>query len=298
MDIQFLKNFYDVATLKSISKVAGLSHISQSALSQRISKLEQELGIPLLERSNKGVTLTEEGEIILRHVKTIIRAHDRILEDISNIKEHRDTFVVSSSSSEIDSIILEVLLAIKAINDQWFFKLNNMPQENIQAELDRNLSDMAVTYESIETDNITSFKVGTNELIFVANPSIDIGDKISAKELSKYFFVLLDDGPDIYSALNYGLKSKGVNIEDLQLVFTANSICIAKESVEKTDDISLLPKNSVKEEIEKGTIKTFEVEDLSFKYDIFFSYNKNSYSKYKKLIDIFKRETKRILSKL
>ncbi|QGU93959.1 LysR family transcriptional regulator [Clostridium bovifaecis] len=295
MDIQFLRNFYDVATLKSISKVASLSHISQSALSQRILKLEQELGIPLLERSNKGTNITQEGELILRHVKTMIRAYDRIIEDISNIKDHKETFVVSSSSSEIDLITLRILLVIKEINDQWFFKINTMPKENTELELDRNLSDMAITYESIETDNITSFKVGTNELVFVANPKVDIEERVSISELYKYPFILLGDGPDIPNMLNYALKSKGYDIDDLQVVFTANSIGIAKESIEKTEDISLLPKICVEEEIEKGAMKTFKVEDLSFEYEVFFSYNKNSYYKSKKLIDIFKREAKKLL---
>lgn len=295
MDIQFLKNFYDVATIKSISKVATNSHISQSALSQRIFKLEQELGIPLLERSNKGVNLTEEGELIIRHIKTMIRAYDRILEDISSIKEGRSTFIVSSSSSELDWIILRILLNLKDINDQWFFRINTMLQENTELELDRNLSDMALTYQSIETDNIVSLKVGCTEFIFVANPKVDIGANISAKDLCRYPFILLGDEPHISNMLNYALRTKGLNISDLEIVFTANSVYMAKESIEKTEDISLLPRVCIEEEINKGTIKTFKVEDFSFSNEIFFSYNKNTYNHYKKMIDAFKREAKILL---
>jgi DNA-binding transcriptional LysR family regulator len=295
MDIQLLKNFYDVATVKSISKVATNSHISQSALSQRILKLEQELGIPLLERSNKGVNLTEEGDLIIRHIKTMIRAYDRIVEDISSIKDGKSTFVVSSSSSALDWIILRVLLSLKDINDQWFFKISTMPQENAELELDKNLSDMALTYQRVETDNINSTKIGSSELVFVANPNMDIGASISAKDLCKYPFILLGDEPNIANLLNYALKPKGLDINDLEIVFTANSVYMAKESIEKTEDISLLPRICVEEEINKGTIKAFEVEDFSFKYDVFFSYNKNIYSRSKKIIDAFKREGKSLL---
>lgn len=295
MDIEFLKNFYDVATVKSISKVASFSHISQSALSQRISKLEQELGISLLERSNKGVNITREGELIIRHVETIIKSYNRMVGDISNFKENKNTFIISSPSSEMDSIILKVLLNIKEINDQWFFKVNTMSEKSVEMELDKNISDMALTYAKVETENITSSRLGSDELIFVAHPKVDIGESVTVKDLSKYNFVFLGDFPNLPEILNIALMSKGSKIGDLQLVFTANSIYIAKESIERTEDISLLPKFCVKESIEKGTMKTFQVEDLSFPYDIFFCYNKNSYNEFKKVIDIFSRESKKIL---
>lgn len=66
MHIEYFDYFYQVAKLRSISKVAKQIHISQSALSQQIQKLEDSLGFTLLERSNKGVVLTDMGEVVLK----------------------------------------------------------------------------------------------------------------------------------------------------------------------------------------------------------------------------------------
>ena len=69
MHIDSLNYFYQVANSKSISTVAKNSHISQSALSQQIAKLENKLNVKLFTRTNKGVSLTPEGEILFKYLK-------------------------------------------------------------------------------------------------------------------------------------------------------------------------------------------------------------------------------------
>ena len=76
MHIQYLDYFYKVAIAGNISKVANSEHISQSALSQQISKLEDNLGYKLLERSNKGVELTDKGMIVLKYTDNILRTYN------------------------------------------------------------------------------------------------------------------------------------------------------------------------------------------------------------------------------
>ncbi len=82
MRISSLRYFYEVAELKSISKVSTNLHISQPALSHQLFKLEKDLGVKLLERSNRGVNLTSKGEILYNYAKKILVLHDSLIEDI------------------------------------------------------------------------------------------------------------------------------------------------------------------------------------------------------------------------
>ena len=79
LHIECLKYFQKIAKIKSISKVANRSHISQPALSQQIQKLENSLGKKLFIRSNKGVKLTSSGEIVLKYADNIIRTYEKML---------------------------------------------------------------------------------------------------------------------------------------------------------------------------------------------------------------------------
>ena len=74
MDISFelYKVFYYVATTLSFSQASRQLYISQSAVSQSVKSLEQKLGHPLFLRNTKKVTLTPEGEALLRHVEPAV----------------------------------------------------------------------------------------------------------------------------------------------------------------------------------------------------------------------------------
>lgn len=79
MDINYelYKVFYYVAVSLSFSEASKQLYISQSAVSQSIKVLEKKLGIQLFIRNTKKVSLTPEGEILLRHIEPAINLISR-----------------------------------------------------------------------------------------------------------------------------------------------------------------------------------------------------------------------------
>lgn len=70
-DYELILTLYE---LKNITKAAEKLFITQPALTQRIKKIERELGIELLLRSKKGVLFTPSGESIIPYIKTIVNS--------------------------------------------------------------------------------------------------------------------------------------------------------------------------------------------------------------------------------
>ena len=66
MRLEQLNCLIEISRLRSISRAAETLHISQPALSAAMKSLETELGKPLFKRTNRGISLTAEGERI-RH---------------------------------------------------------------------------------------------------------------------------------------------------------------------------------------------------------------------------------------
>ena len=66
--------FYTVAQCGNISAAARKLYISQPAVSKSISRLEESFASPLLIRSSRGVTLTENGELLYKHLETAFQA--------------------------------------------------------------------------------------------------------------------------------------------------------------------------------------------------------------------------------
>ncbi len=72
MDLRQLRAFMEVASHGSFTRAAEKLHIAQPAVSMAIRKLEEELDLTLLNRQEKRVTLTAEGETLLAHARRIL----------------------------------------------------------------------------------------------------------------------------------------------------------------------------------------------------------------------------------
>lgn len=87
LDVRKLRYFATVAELGSFTKAATALHIAQPALSRQVQQLEQELGVALLLRTSRRVQLTDAGDALLRHARTIDRDFERMIEDMRARKE-------------------------------------------------------------------------------------------------------------------------------------------------------------------------------------------------------------------
>jgi DNA-binding transcriptional LysR family regulator len=80
MTILQLKYVIEVANSSSLSEAAGRLFISQPALSTSIKELEEELGITLFERTNRGIRSTDEAEDFLAYAKQAVSQY-QLIED-------------------------------------------------------------------------------------------------------------------------------------------------------------------------------------------------------------------------
>ncbi|WP_425251627.1 LysR family transcriptional regulator [Janthinobacterium sp. NFX145] len=76
LSVDALRVFRTVAQTGNMSQAATLLHLSQSAVSWKIKRLEQQLGCLLLLRGGKTLDLTDQGALLLQHAARIVDAHD------------------------------------------------------------------------------------------------------------------------------------------------------------------------------------------------------------------------------
>jgi DNA-binding transcriptional LysR family regulator len=79
LDLTALRSFVTVAETGGVTKAAQQLHLTQSAVSMQLKRLEESLAQPLLDRSGRGVTLTNQGEQLLSYGRRMLVLNDEVM---------------------------------------------------------------------------------------------------------------------------------------------------------------------------------------------------------------------------
>ncbi len=270
MNLTALEYFREVVETKSISKVASNRHISQSALSQNIQKLEDELGLILLERSNKGVMPTEAGRILFKHSGTMMRIYEKMKEEFDALQQNVEIVRINGSLSLVDYSLPCVLYKVKKKHPNYNFEMQARSNAESINDLINKITDLCFVTERPCDDRLEFERIGKERIVLVANKESHIPDVIDVQDLQKYEMVLLDDVTlTISSFLKFKLKMVGVTIDKIPIMFKVDSIPAAKSSISNNLGICFLPYMSVKKELYEKKYKVVEVTNFNLDYDIY-----------------------------
>ena len=93
MELRHLRYFITVADELNFTRAAALLHTAQPSLSQQIRDLENEVGVQLLERSNRKVALTEAGKVFLAEARVTLAQADRAVARARHVAQQQNETV-------------------------------------------------------------------------------------------------------------------------------------------------------------------------------------------------------------
>ncbi|MEM0943738.1 MAG: LysR family transcriptional regulator, partial [Pseudomonadota bacterium] len=79
LDLTALRSFVTVAETGGVTRAANQLNLTQSAVSMQLKRLEEALGLPLLDRAGRGVALTNHGEQLLSYGRRMLSLNDEVL---------------------------------------------------------------------------------------------------------------------------------------------------------------------------------------------------------------------------
>ena len=103
--------FKDVAETKNITLSAKKLHISQPCISLQIQNLENQYGARFFDRTNKGVTLTKEGEIFYTNVQSVLDILSSVKEQINALSKGQRGLINLGATLTIGEYVLPDILA-------------------------------------------------------------------------------------------------------------------------------------------------------------------------------------------
>ena len=145
MDKRKLEIFHTVALLGSFSQAAEQLHIAQSAVSVAVRKLEDELGLLLIDRRERQIRLTVEGERLYQHAATILRQFQEAQQDMAALNNLSAGLVSFSTTAMMGSYFFPPL--IRQFKQQYpdiDFRIITEGTERVLERIDNGDIDMGV----------------------------------------------------------------------------------------------------------------------------------------------------------
>lgn len=134
MESHDLLIFKQVAELQSVSKAAEKLGYVQSNISGRIKSLEEELGVKLFSRSNRGVTLTDKGIILLEYANQIVFLMNEAKSTV-NPHKWRETLTIGAPQSISAVKIPELFSLFLKRNEHVDIKVRTTDKQKLQEML-------------------------------------------------------------------------------------------------------------------------------------------------------------------
>lgn len=268
MHIEALEYFREIVENRSISKVAASSHISQSALSQMIQKIEDGLGYKLLDRSNKGVEPTEMGRIVLKYSETIIKAYNRMKCEMGDCDNNTNTVRISANWSLVTYSLPCVLYKVKKKYPKHKYELVSESRDDILKDVRSGIVDFGVITDGAEISDLMVKRIGSESVVLVASKNFKVPDSLRMDELFNYDLISLSNMPIIKEAINKNLRKHGFSIDNLKILFNIDSVGAVKSTLDLGYGMSFLPYLAVKKELYQKDFKIIKVEGFDTTYDI------------------------------
>lgn len=198
MDLLQIEYFLAVARTENMTAAANTLHVAQSSVSRCISRLEESLGVPLFERSGRGIVLSDYGRRFYARAETIMR---ELSDGEQEIKEMRDqqigrVSIATSAARQINQLMIQYF----SDHPQVLFRQRRVfDTDQVKALLDRGIVDFALTFESLpaaEYDWAPLIKEQYYLIVSEAHPFAE-REQISLKELTGERLLLNDsDSPE------------------------------------------------------------------------------------------------------
>jgi LysR family transcriptional regulator, transcriptional activator of the cysJI operon len=263
---QQLQVFIKVAEKQNFSRAAEDLHMTQPAVSQYIRTFEGNLGMKLMDRTNKYVRLNKAGEIVYHHAKEIVGLYarmEKLLQDLTN--EVRGSLSIGSSYTFGEYVLPHVIAKMKRDFPEVQPSVIIENTEKV-AELVRiHQIDIGIIEGNINADNqLHTEAFAEDRMVIVASPScplISVNGTVDLGELEKQTWLLREEGSGTREAGEKTFQSLGIRPTNLMTFTSTQSI---KEAVIAGLGISLLSELAVQKELLYHEMKIIEVKGLPF----------------------------------
>lgn len=238
MNLRSVESFYWVVMLRSVTRASEKLHLTQSAMSSRVSTLEQELGVQLLDRRDKQFRITLAGQRFFYHAERLLELQREIKAELGNATIHPVVLKVGAFESASHSWLMDWVRSVHKTHPMLALELTIETSPVLVDLLARGALDIAIAALPATGTGVRSMALPSMEMAFVGHAELHQRRRWSVAQLAEQELITFQRGSQPYLALLDLLNRSG--IEPLRL-HTVSSISAMSQLVEDGLGIATLP---------------------------------------------------------
>lgn len=300
MKFEQLFYFKEAVKYSSISIAAEKNYMSQSSVSYSISKLEKELGVELLKRTNTGVSPTHIGELVLQKTEEIFTSMNDITEMTKELS-HSGEVHISCIPCICEWIIPQTLQNMKERAADIILSVTTAESSLITHNVSSGISEFGILihYDGLERNTDIKYTPLFRDEYFLyvgQNSPYWNKESITLKELMKQPYIAYRDE---FRRYNGGLTNIFGTGKIPNIIFRTDDLASIKSMIAQNDYVAFFPKNMSANDffIKSGQIRRLPISDKKLEFEVgYIESNKYKTPKIDKLVLEVIKETVREIS--
>jgi len=260
-----LHQFLTIAEAGSLGRAARQLNISEPALSKRLKSLELSLGVPLMERTSRGMTPTAFGTCLAHHAQIIRGQFDRARENIAVMKDGKNgRLSIGFSPSFGPSIVADAVFAFAKKRPNVQITTREGLASDLMPLLLRSDIDLAVMTldQRIPKDECSQVHLGTDPAYVIARPSHPLAGrkKIPVADILKFPWLMPHPGDRLRAWLESKLVAMklGAPIPDIEF----DSLSFARRMLAERDLLAFLPAAAMRSDLAERKLVRIAIPEL------------------------------------
>jgi DNA-binding transcriptional LysR family regulator len=259
LNLKFLDTFVWVARLRSFSLAAEKLCTTQAAVSNRIATLERDLGVRLLERDLRNVSLTPHGQRALAQAETIVRMvgeFERTIGDASNLCS---SVMIGTVDSIVHAWLPRLIERVKENYPNVTLDLNVDTSLNLARQIQDGQIDLGFIMGPVVAPHIRNIELCIFECLWIASPKLALKQgPLDLPDMVDFPIFAYSKGSQPHQAVLRLVESSGLD-QGLIRVYNSNSLATITRLIRDGVGIAVLPRVVVREFLANGALRVLDV---------------------------------------
>jgi DNA-binding transcriptional LysR family regulator len=265
MNLDQLKTFQEVVRLGSFSEVARKLAISQPAVSFQIQKLEHELGMRLIDRSQRAITLTAAGRRLLNFSQAVGKERERLQHELEQMREEvAGDLIIAASPIPGEFLLPPLLMKFRQAHPSVRATAVISDPLTVIRGVRESLYEIGCCGNAPEGRDLDSCYVGGDELVLIVFPEHPFARRgeITPAELEGEPLIFREATSGTQSSVEARLARAGLDVSRLVPNLVLGTSHAVVNAVEAGAGISFVSSLAVRRSLALGTVRQVSVSGL------------------------------------